>query len=353
VDFRKAMIASGGLHVGILLAGLIALPSPKPNDVSIINSIPIDLVEISEEPQMAGARDGQRQETPQVRTAPTAQPQPRPEPVERARPVEAQAAPAPPPPPPPPPPRPVEAPPSPPTPPPRPVARPEPPQQVDPDGMRRLVEQQRQEQQRQEQQRQEQQRQEQARQERERVERERQQAEQRRREQQQRQQEEARRRQEEQRQRDAQRSFDANQIANLVNRQQGAPAPTGQRSEQTQRQASLGNPQGTGRRLTQSQTAALVGMIQEQIQPCWSPPVGRSDPGAIRVRIDIALNADGSVNGRPRIVNPVNSPDFRAVSESAVRAIMRCAPLRLPPDMYDAPNGWRAIEFNFDPSQMG
>ena len=276
MEFRKALIASGGLHVGVLLAGLVALPSPRPNNTPTINSIPIELVEISEEPQMAGERDGQRQETPQVRTAPNARPQPTPEPVERARPVEAQAAPTPPPPAPPRPPEPpqrVEAPP--PTPPPRPAPTPptpQPQQQVDPDGMRRLVEQQR---------REEQQRQQQA-------------------EQQRRQQEEQRRREEQQRQQAEQR------------RQQ----------QEAQRRAQ-----------EEQRDYPLRDVYKRQIQ--------------------ITMNPDGSLNGRPRIQNPSSAADFRAVADSAVRAIQMCAPLRLPADMYDAANGWRQIDFMFDPSQMG
>ncbi len=334
MQFRRALVASGVAHAGLVLAGLVALPSPKPNMDSVIASIPIDLVEVSDAPQMAGARDGERRDTPQPREAPQAQPRPTPEPAERARPVEAQSAPSPPPPPPPPPPQRVETPPPPA--PPTPPARPQPAQQTDPDGMQRLVEQQRQEQQRQEDAR--------------RRDQQRQQEEARRREQQR--QEEARRR-EQQQQRDQQRSFDAANISNLINRQQGAPAPQGQPSQQTNRQASLGNPQGTGTRLTQSETARLVGLIRDQIQPCWSPPVGLANADQIRVRIDIAMNPDGSLNGRPRIVNPTSDPAFRAVSESAVRAILRCSPMRLPTEMYDRPNGWRAIEFQFDPSQMG
>jgi hypothetical protein len=337
VEFRKSLAISATLHVGLLVATLIALPKPSAYTVAPLISIPLDLIDdISEDPQITGERDGVRSETPQRREAPrvSQRPDPVPEPPPQVRPTEAASAPPPPPPPPDraEPMQPVAVP-TPSPPPPRPqVAQRE---ELDPEGLlRRLEEKRRREEQvrQAEQQRQEEQRrQEQARRE------------------EQRRQEQARR--EEQRRQQQQQQFNAQQMRDLINRQQGAPAPSAQQG-QTQRQASLGNPQGTGRRLTQSQFALLVGMIRDQVQPCWSPPVGGIAGNRLIVRIEIAMNRDGTLNGRPRVMNSSADPQFRAVSDSAVRAIMRCSPLRLPAEMYDAPNGWREIEFAFDPQQM-
>lgn len=145
--------------------------------------------------------------------------------------------------------------------------------------------------------------------------------------------------------------FDADKISNLLNKQDGAQKPAAQQGEQ--KDASLGAREGTGKRLAMSQTAMLVGMIQDQIAPCWSPPLNASAAStSLIVKIDISFNRDGSLNGRPQIINSNSDPVFRPMADSAVRAIVRCAPLKLPADMYEGEGGWKDLTFNFDPSSI-
>ena len=100
--------------------------------------------------------------------------------------------------------------------------------------------------------------------------------------------------------------------------------------------------------------AALVRQIRERVRPCWNPPIGIKDAHKIQVGIRIALNTDGTLIGRPRIVDQrrlAADPVFRAYAESAVRALQnpRCSPLRLPLDSYSA---WRSISFDFDTREL-
>ena len=99
---------------------------------------------------------------------------------------------------------------------------------------------------------------------------------------------------------------------------------------------------------------ALVRQIRERVRPCWNPPIGIKDAHKIQVGVRIALNTDGTLIGRPRIVDQrrlAADPVFRAYAESAVRALQnpRCSPLRLPLESYDA---WRAISFTFDTREL-
>lgn len=381
--FKRNLAISAGLHVGALALTLVAFPTVRPNITPSINSIPLELVDdISDDPQMQGERDGVRQETPQRREVPT--PAPRPdiaEPTERLRPVDPSSAPTPPPPPqraepapqppaptpPPPRPQPQQAQ-TPPPPPPTPTARPideRPDQQA---LLRVLEEQRRQEQQQREEQqrREQQQREQQARDQQQREQQAREQREARERADRERREQQARERAERERREAAERTRREQQQADArareaqtqraqENRQQGTVTQQGVQG-QNQRQASLGNPAGSGRRLTVSQHALLIGMIRDQIAPCWSPPIGGAqDDRRVIVRIEMAMNRDGTLNGRPRIMNAGGQPPtFGPIAQSAIRAIMRCAQngLRLPAEMYDAPNGWREIEFAFDPSQL-
>jgi colicin import membrane protein len=358
--FRKSLIISAALHVSLLLGTMVAFRSPTPHQTAALDSIPLELVDdISDDQQRAGEQRAERTETPQQRQAPTPQPRPEPTPVppEAARPVDPSSAPEPPPPaaaaepPPPEPARPI------PTPPTRP-ATPPPPQQTaqaeeppDEEGLlRRIEEDRRREQEQRQAQQQREQREREAREARERQQREA-------RERQQREARERRERRERERQQQQaqQQQFDAQAVRNLINTQRGAPQPQAQQGET--RTASLGNPRGSGQRLTQSQIALLAGMIRDQIAPCWSPPPGVQGANRAVVRIELLMNQDGSFNARPRVLNASNEPGFRPLADSAVRAIENCArrqggKLNLPPEQYNVPNGWREIEFAFDPSQM-
>jgi peptidoglycan hydrolase-like protein with peptidoglycan-binding domain len=96
---------------------------------------------------------------------------------------------------------------------------------------------------------------------------------------------------------------------------------------------------------------ALVMAIRNQVMPCWSTPIGIQGVAGLRTELNIVLGPDGSV----RSVQPVDtgrmSTDgvFRTFTESAVRAVYACSPLKLPPESYQV---WRNIIFNFDPSQL-
>lgn len=100
--------------------------------------------------------------------------------------------------------------------------------------------------------------------------------------------------------------------------------------------------------------AALVQHIRTQIRPCWNPPIGAKDAHRIRVGVRILLNPDGTLIGRPYIVDQdrmFRDPAFQAFAESAIRALQnpRCSPLRLPLATYDT---WREISFNFDTTEL-
>lgn len=326
-DLRRPIWISAGLHFGVIALAMVTLPSPRPNfDASTIESIPLDLVEISDEPQATGEKDAKKAPVQQRRTVTNPAPTPQPAPIEEAtKPVDPSSAPTPPPPPAPPE-RKAEAKPEV-KPDPKPVAEP-----LDPDALLKKLEEVRK--------KEEEKKQEEAR-----------------KKEEEKKKEEARKKEEQKKIEEAKRKEEQRQAQikrDILNHQKGTVRQTGVQGNE-QREAALGNPQGTGRRLNQSQYAQLVGMIRDQIQPCWSPPPSAADRPVV-VKIELKMNRDGTLNGRPSVTNSSNDPSFRLMADSATRAILRCAAqnggLKLPADMYDAPNGWREIEFAFDPSQL-
>jgi outer membrane biosynthesis protein TonB len=100
--------------------------------------------------------------------------------------------------------------------------------------------------------------------------------------------------------------------------------------------------------------AGLIGLIAAQVKPCYNPPAGGADAGQIITTLSIRMNRDGSVAsvtpGSQSGVNGSNGAYARQMADAAVRAVRRCAPLKLPPELYDG--GWNDFDFRFRPEQM-
>ncbi len=100
--------------------------------------------------------------------------------------------------------------------------------------------------------------------------------------------------------------------------------------------------------------ATLAQAIQAQVAPCWNPPIGGADVRKMTVVIRADFTRDGAVIGTPSVVSQTgattgNADYARAFKDTAVRAVLRCSPLKLPPKLYDL---WRSVEINFDPESM-
>ncbi len=95
----------------------------------------------------------------------------------------------------------------------------------------------------------------------------------------------------------------------------------------------------------------LVTSIKNQVARCWNIPAGAKDAREMKIGVRILLNRDGSIIGAPQVIDSARmtkEPFYRAVAESALRALQICKPLRLPIQQYDV---WKSITFNFDPSE--
>lgn len=102
------------------------------------------------------------------------------------------------------------------------------------------------------------------------------------------------------------------------------------------------------------QRTNLADMIRSQITPCWNPPQADDNSGHVTIVMRIRLGRDGGVIGTPALSRiggqtAANGAYANALAGSVRRAILRCAPLRLPPELYDA---WADVELNFDPRDI-
>ncbi len=112
------------------------------------------------------------------------------------------------------------------------------------------------------------------------------------------------------------------------------------------------SPENQPTRLFGPITASQVEAIRLHFQGCWVLPGGLRDALELVVRVRFGLFPDGSLRTKPTIVEPsrLRSRDFRAVAESAQRAVQECTPLEeLPEASYEQ---WREIELAFDPREL-
>jgi colicin import membrane protein len=137
--------------------------------------------------------------------------------------------------------------------------------------------------------------------------------------------------------------FDADAISALLNKQK----PSGGGAKRSTQQASLGGEKSNGGdKLSQNEMDAL----RQKLGGCWSIPAGVDDASTLKVSVRFQLDRSGSLQGRPQVVaGGAASGPGRTAAESAVRAVQKCAPFNLPSDKYDT---WSEVVVNFDPSDM-
>ena len=122
---------------------------------------------------------------------------------------------------------------------------------------------------------------------------------------------------------------------------------TGATGQTVQKVAALGAATGTAQKLSPSLRDALVGLLQQQIERCYSAPPGAAQ-GVVLPVLDIRLNADGSLGAEPRIMRGGSSGVDQSIAQAALRAVRRCAPYRIPATYAPYYNDWKAINAEFE-----
>lgn len=103
----------------------------------------------------------------------------------------------------------------------------------------------------------------------------------------------------------------------------------------------------------EAELSQLMADAAQQIRRCYrSPPVGRLGRQVV-TRISVRYENDGTLAQMPIVVSQAgvtleNRLIASVMSEAAVMAVVRCAPLRLAPQFYQG--GWDAFELTFSPA---
>lgn len=116
-----------------------------------------------------------------------------------------------------------------------------------------------------------------------------------------------------------------------------------------ERAASPARNQTQGARSSEAIGVTLADSIRSQAQRCFRSSVDAPDPERLIVVVRVRLNRDGSLDGRPDVLNrqaidASSNQYWRVARDRALSAIIDCAPYRLPAEHYSI---WRRIDVTF------
>lgn len=111
----------------------------------------------------------------------------------------------------------------------------------------------------------------------------------------------------------------------------------------------------TGTRIRAAQADAVTMAAADQVRRCYRSPRVPSAGRRIVTRLRVRYAADGRLEETPQLVaqegvTPENQLYAAPMAEAASMAVLRCAPLRLPPELHRG--GWDNFDLVFSPRVM-
>ncbi len=148
---------------------------------------------------------------------------------------------------------------------------------------------------------------------------------------------------------DPKHKFDSAALSKLLSKEPPGQKPSTART--VSQTASIGTPTANAAKMSPSMWGQLDGLLQEQYKQCWNYlGLGGESRYIPQIKVEYAQN--GSLVGQPALLNPPGDPNMRNLAESAVRAVRRCNPLKIPPQFMPYYDQWKARILRFDPEEM-
>ena len=125
--------------------------------------------------------------------------------------------------------------------------------------------------------------------------------------------------------------------------------PSAGGAKRSERKAGLGTRRGNN---AVKLSASEIDALRSQIQSCWNVGAlaGSDDADTLRARVTFQLDRAGAIQGKPNVkVSGGTARTERTFGGSARRAVIRCAPYKLPADKYDT---WGEVVVNFSLRDM-
>jgi colicin import membrane protein len=135
------------------------------------------------------------------------------------------------------------------------------------------------------------------------------------------------------------RTFDQTKIAALLDKRD--PTRQAVTGETLNSNAALGLAHGKAA----DNSATWGSMFKEQVLRCWKKPFGGIEAQRVEAEFSIKLKKDGTLEAMPVAQTAPGSPYQRVFQESGLRAIIECAPYRLPDSFFEE---WKFFNPVFD-----
>jgi hypothetical protein len=144
-------------------------------------------------------------------------------------------------------------------------------------------------------------------------------------------------------------NFDPNTIAKLIG--QGKTSTPSVAPTQTASATPQGMPHHDAPHMSMSLASALDAWLTESYLNCWTPPPSMPEGDTYVAEIRVIFNPDGSLSARPVLLNPPTDRAWRAHAESAMRAVRKCDPLKVPAQYMPYFEQWKVETIHFDPRE--
>ncbi|WGJ15693.1 cell envelope biogenesis protein TolA [Methylocapsa sp. D3K7] len=148
---------------------------------------------------------------------------------------------------------------------------------------------------------------------------------------------------------ESQQKFDLSDIAKFLSKD--TPQRKQSSGHELSQLASLGSPTASAAKMSPSLWDQLDGLLQEQYKRCWAY-AGLGGQQKYIPEIHVQYTPEGSLVGQPMLLNPPSDPNLRGLAESAIRAVRRCDPLRIPAQYQPYYDQWKGRIVRFDPEEM-
>ncbi|QLP97335.1 MAG: hypothetical protein HZY79_07935 [Rhodoblastus sp.] len=142
--------------------------------------------------------------------------------------------------------------------------------------------------------------------------------------------------------------FNAADVRAAISRER--PQQRAAAAPQPAQTAALGSPTARAERMSPSMWGQLDGYLQEQYRGCWNK--FGFDGQTYIPQIRVLFNPDGSLAAEPVLVNAPGDAAERSLADSAMRAVRRCDPIKIPPQYAPYHAQWKARTLRFDPQEM-
>jgi outer membrane biosynthesis protein TonB len=147
-------------------------------------------------------------------------------------------------------------------------------------------------------------------------------------------------------------NYDPNAIAKLIGQSRpSTPTVAPTLTASTASATPQGLPHHDAPRMSLSVASALDAWLTESYLNCWTPPPAMPEGDTYVAEIKVVFNPDGSLSARPVLLNPPTDPAWRAHAESAMRAVKKCDPLKVPAQYAPYFDQWKIETIHFDPRE--